>query len=472
MSNRHPNNSSRLYQRVWRWHFYAGLMVMPFAIILALSGSVYLFKSQIEGYQQDSINQLARVTSGTALSADQLLAGLLAAYPEGQFKSYTLATPGDVSVEIELQLPGGPQIFWLNQFDGSILFKQKESEQLLSFVKDIHGELLAGNVGSYVVELMASWMIVLIISGWYLWWPQDPQLSWLAKWRARLLPAFRQQSARQRWRNLHGMLGSWLSVMVLILLLSGLPWTQLWGAGFDKVQTWLAMQGPGQEFRVTLQSSAPAEAAMHDEHRAHQSHDDGIAVWQRGREQSTTFLQSSASGTAKPPLSLQQVIELQAHLAIVAPVLIYPPQPNNGVWTVRGMSQNRPLRQTVHFDQWAGDIIMHIRFSDYPLLKRLTSYGIALHEGALFGWLNQLLGVVTALGIVVLCVSGGLMWWRRRPPGKLAAPKKTPNHRLSLGLSLIVLCLALFLPMVALTLIVVAVLDWLAIRLLARSSPQ
>ena len=38
------------YRTVWRWHFYAGLFCSPFVVVLALSGSLYLFKPQVEAW--------------------------------------------------------------------------------------------------------------------------------------------------------------------------------------------------------------------------------------------------------------------------------------------------------------------------------------------------------------------------------------------------------------------------------------
>lgn len=335
---------------------------------------------------------------------------------------------------------------------------------MLSWVKELHGELLGGNAGSYVVELMASWMIVLIISGLYLWWPKNAQLGVVGNLRLALFPLFRGQTNKQKWRNLHGMVGIWISVMVLTLLISGLPWTQMWGTGFDKVQNWLDVAGPGQEFNVSLQSSLPSEHAGHEQSH----HDDGIELWQKTASESTTSLQSGSINSEQQPISLQQVIELSAAYHLVAPVIIQPPKPNNGVWTVQAMNQDRPLRQTVHFDQWTGQQLMHIRFSDYSAIKRITSYGIALHEGALFGWFNQLLGVIAALGIVSMSVSGAIMWWRRRPKGKLAAPKKPLNHKISVGVSIIVFSLAVFLPMVALSLICAITLDYVASKVITK----
>ena len=36
------------YNLAWRWHFYAGLFVIPFMILLSLTGIVYLFKPQLD----------------------------------------------------------------------------------------------------------------------------------------------------------------------------------------------------------------------------------------------------------------------------------------------------------------------------------------------------------------------------------------------------------------------------------------
>ena len=39
---------SGAYRAVWRWHFYAGLMVLPVLMLMALTGGLYLFKAEIE----------------------------------------------------------------------------------------------------------------------------------------------------------------------------------------------------------------------------------------------------------------------------------------------------------------------------------------------------------------------------------------------------------------------------------------
>src|SRR5262245_20574654 len=45
-----PRSSSRspLYRVVWRWHFIAGLLVLPFMLSLAITGALYLFKDELD----------------------------------------------------------------------------------------------------------------------------------------------------------------------------------------------------------------------------------------------------------------------------------------------------------------------------------------------------------------------------------------------------------------------------------------
>ena len=57
----------------------------------------------------------------------------------------------------------------------------------------------------------------------------------------------------------------------------------------------------------------------------------------------------------------------------------------------------------------------------------VVGVGIAAHEGQLFAPLNQVLGVLTALGLITLCVSAFVMWRRRAPEGVLGAPPPIPR---------------------------------------------
>lgn len=56
------------YAAIWRWHFYAGLFVLPFILILSVTGSIYLFKPQLDRWELSTYRNLG--TEG-GVSADR-----------------------------------------------------------------------------------------------------------------------------------------------------------------------------------------------------------------------------------------------------------------------------------------------------------------------------------------------------------------------------------------------------------------
>jgi uncharacterized iron-regulated membrane protein len=75
------------------------------------------------------------------------------------------------------------------------------------------------------------------------------------------------------------------------------------------------------------------------------------------------------------------------------------------------------------------------------------------------------LGVITAAGLVTLCVSAFVMWRRRAPEGVLGAPPPIPDARVGAGLAVLILVSAVLLPVLGASLLVLALVEW---GLLAR----
>ncbi|RYZ10764.1 MAG: PepSY domain-containing protein, partial [Alphaproteobacteria bacterium] len=103
-------------------------------------------------------------------------------------------------------------------------------------------------------------------------------------------------------------------------------------------------------------------------------------------------------------------------------------------------------------------------FGQKHIIDQVVGVAIAAHEGQLFAPLNQILGVVTALGLITLCVSAFIMWRRRAPDGVLGAPPPIPDAQIGAGLAVIIVVAALLLPVLGASLIVLALLEWLVLR--------
>jgi uncharacterized iron-regulated membrane protein len=108
-----------------------------------------------------------------------------------------------------------------------------------------------------------------------------------------------------------------------------------------------------------------------------------------------------------------------------------------------------------------GAVLSREGFGDKHVIDRAVGYGIAWHEGQLFGWINQLIGLFTALALITLMVTGFIMWRRRKPEGVLGAPAALPVR--IRGAVVLLLLLAALLPLLAASLIVLLFLERLVL---------
>jgi uncharacterized iron-regulated membrane protein len=127
---------------------------------------------------------------------------------------------------------------------------------------------------------------------------------------------------------------------------------------------------------------------------------------------------------------------------------------------------DRPQGQrTLHIDRYSGQLLAEVDYADYGWVAKAVELGVALHMGNYFGVANQVVMLLACVGVVVLVVTGTIMWWSRRPAGKLGAPATTSKLSVR-GAALITLLLGAIFPLVGLSLIAVFCVEY---ALLQRS---
>jgi uncharacterized iron-regulated membrane protein len=332
-----------------------------------------------------------------------------------------------------------------------ILKQEREDRRLMRMLFHLHGELMLGNPGSMVVELAASWTIIMIITGLYLWWPRN------AQGLAGIVYPRLGRSGRTFWRDLHAVTGLWVSFFVLFLLVSGLPWAKFWGSTLKDIRQF----GSATIVRQDWSTGRSTEIAERVEMNTR-------AAAPPGHEQHNHDHAASPSSPRKNDYSVvNQLVAVTQPLQLAAPVLISPPSKRSPDWTARSDGQNRLLNVKLVFDGTNGTIKSRRDFADTPLLDRIIGIAVSAHEGQLFGWPNQLLGLFTAIGLVLMAVSSAIMWWRRRAPGTLGAPPATQaTPRSSFAPVATIVMLALLLPLFGLSAIVVAAVErWILRRI-------
>jgi uncharacterized iron-regulated membrane protein len=140
-------------------------------------------------------------------------------------------------------------------------------------------------------------------------------------------------------------------------------------------------------------------------------------------------------------------------------VWVSPPSAGMAQWSVKSNAQNRPLRTEAYFSAQTGEIVNYQTFSQRHVIDRAVGIGVAAHEGQLFGWLNQLLGLMTALGLILISISGFIMWRKRAPSGFLGAPPAIPEAKVGKGFVIIIMAAAVLLPVLGISLVVILLLE-------------
>ena len=147
------------YRTVWRWHFYAGVFTFPFVIVLAISGSIYLFKPQIEAWIDRPYDNLE--IHHPAPVSEQVQAAL-SSVPDSTPSGYEFPSTPKSAARVLVRKEGESTRVYVHPETLSILHSVPENQRFMKILFRLHGELLMGDRGSNMVELASSWTLFVV----------------------------------------------------------------------------------------------------------------------------------------------------------------------------------------------------------------------------------------------------------------------------------------------------------------------
>lgn len=432
-----------------RLHFYAGILVGPFILIAAISGGLYaltpiaervVYAHELRAQASDvqlSIGDQIRAAQ-SYVGADVALSAVRPAPEQG-------ATTRVLFVDPELGASESRAIF-VDPGTGEIRgdlpsYGSSGALPLRTWIDQLHRSLHLGEVGRLYSELAASWLGIIALAGLGLW------LVRYRKSRAKrdlVRPNLKHRGYRKTL-SWHASLGVWVVLGALFLSATGITWSQYAGGNVGSLRAALGGGTP------SVSTSLDGAGSDGDEH----AHHHGPVAAPTGEANPDTF---------DAMLAIAQRINVNTGFVEIAP-----PTAPGQAWVVKEIQGHFPTEaDSVAINGSTMEVVDRADFREFPVLAKLSRWGIDLHMGTLFGLANQIVLFLLAAGIATVVVLGYRMWWQRRPtrtsPVEFARPPRRGAVRGApwWGIALVLLVavgIGWLLPMVGWTLVGFIVID-------------
>ncbi|MEV7415831.1 PepSY domain-containing protein [Streptomyces sp. NPDC089919] len=431
-----------------RMHFYAGLLIAPVLLLAAVTGTLYalalpaeqlVYRHELTAPVRDSVTPLvAQVKAAEAAEPDGVVTAVWPA-PEAGATTRVIMTSPKVTEE------GHDLTVFVDPYTAHVrgaLETSGDALPLRAWLSAFHSNLQLGEPGRIYSELAASWMWVVGLGGLALWLGRRR-----ASRKALLLPE-RGSAGRRRTLSWHGTVGLWSVAGLVVLSATGLTWSTYAGENIGQLQDRLGGATPSVAAAVP---GAPETGG--GEHAGH--HMPGGA-------------KMDMPMPAGKDVGIDRVAEAARAAGVDTQIQISLPAEGKG-YVVKERDREFPTHlDSVSVDPADGTVMDTLRFADYPLLAKLTRWGIDVHMGYLFGLVNQLALAALGTAVVLLTLWGYRMWWLRRPTkdrllsaGRAVPPgawRKVPPAVL-LPLAALTALVGWFVPLLGISLLAFLVLD-------------
>lgn len=406
-----------LYRIVWRWHFYAGMMIAPTLIVVAATGGLYVFKDELEAVIYPGVTYVEPAAERT--SYEKQMVAVRAAVPEAQ-RAILMQVFTNPNRATSIVFAEKGQNVYVDPYRGRYLGVIERSG-FFDTVLNIHRTLFLGTTGRVIIELTTCWTIVLTVTGIYLWWPGRANQLW-GVW----LPGLRRKSYVVL-RDLHVISGIYVAIVAIVIALTGMIYSNVWGSVFKYAA---AKTEAYDMFSKSMVCRSPPDAR---------------------------------------DLPIDRIVEIAQHKMPSNNLTVWFPRIPNGVYLVTANNDRGPqVNEMLFIDRATGEILEDRHVSQTKLIYQWGSWNYPLLVGSIWGLPTKFLWLVTCVILTTLPVTGMWMWWQRRPTGRLGLPRRIDAARPGWLVGIIVAICTLP-PVLGLSVAILLACDLTVVRLWKRS---
>ncbi|MEO9383301.1 PepSY-associated TM helix domain-containing protein [Chromobacterium phragmitis] len=349
-------------------HRYLGLGAGLFLLLIAISGSLLVFRPELE-----TLSGARPPASSHPVAYQALADAVLARYPGASF-SLRFGERGD-PILARLRRPGDERRLWLDPASGRIASDARSGESTFDFLLALHEKLLLGEAGEALAGACGLLLAILAVSGLVYWWPK----AWRRAFQLR-----RNKGARLLMSDLHRLSGALASLLLLSAGLTGAY------QAFNKPINNAINRLYGYHAPAKTRARLPAQG---------------------GRQPLDALVARAAA--AMPGARL---VDIRYEAKPDRPLLLR--------WKLPGELHPNG-RSQVEVDPYSGALLRVTPVDRAPPAIRLTSWIYGLHTGSLGGDALRALLALAGAALAFLAGSGSYQWAarkRKQRGGRKSAP--------------------------------------------------
>lgn len=410
------------YRTVWRWHFYAGLLVLPVLLWLAVTGGLYLYKPELEAWIYQGWSKVHQ--DGAIMPLRDLIGNV---DRQSALHTVQIARPVSAGASWRFKLAdshGAAHLAFVNPYNGAILGMTSDGG-VMQTVRELHSLTITGKPGNMIVELSAGWGVILVLSGLYLWWPRKG---------SPIVGLRRPVGGRRFWRDLHASVGLLSSMVIVFLAVTGMPWT---GVAGNALQNYVTAHGLGRPPRPANSRNAPD----------HQ---------EQGNALTGASLPWSLQ-VAHPPhvagtdhTGPDHIVDIAAALGLGAPWVLNLPKAGEP-YVISFVARKAEEAHILFINGTTGQVLQDVGYDDFGSGARIIEWGIATHQGIEYGEPNRAVMLLGCLAIAILCITAPILWWKRRLGGGFSSPPRARTVREARTVAILMVTVGMLFPLTGLS---------------------
>lgn len=432
----------QLFQFLRRLHAFIGVFVGPFIIVASLTGALYGVSFAIEDYLYENILFVKNGSSAKNLSiqiqrSNEVVGSsgkLLAVRPAPEVNEVTrvLYTSDDLRSSEYRTIFINPST--LDVTGDIVTYGSTGAMPLRRTIDLLHRDLLLGDFGRWYSELAASWLWITGITGLALYYQRRKNKK--------------NKNDNQKLISKHTYLGLFSLIGLLMLSVTGLTWSNLAGDNISKIRSAMSWNTPAINRNLKGVDNTHIDHSEHEiNHSAEIQYEYDLSMFDK------VWDVARANGIDSKKIEIR------------------PATKNNEAWLISEIDRSFPSQvDSVAINPLNLSVTDKTDFSKFPLMAKLTRWGIDIHMGSLFGLANQILLVIVAVGISALGITGYLIWFKRNGWKKTINNKRTlfKELRAQSQMNLIVLIPLLFLVGVILPVFLMSLVGFMIIEEIAH----